>query len=166
VSAEPTAQKGRRARLGVLHRTAATVAYLTITTFLLATLTVEAFGTEADVRVVKRLIAAGLFLLVPAMATAGATGSRFGARSPLALAKLRRMKFVAANGVGILTPCAIALWRLSDVGRFDALFTAIQLLEVVAGLVNVTLMSLMIRDGMRLSGRLRTRPTSTEPRTS
>jgi hypothetical protein len=55
----------------------------------------------------------------------------------------------------VLLPSAVFLSRKAGAGEIDALFLAVQALELVAGLVNVTLLTLNARDGLRLSGRLR-----------
>ena len=62
-----------------------------------------------------------------------------------------------AAGLLVLVPCALVLNRWAAAGAFDAMFYAVQALELVAGAVNLTLMGLNIRDGLRISGRLRRR---------
>jgi hypothetical protein len=47
---------------------------------------------------------------------------------------------------------------MANAGRFDTLFYGVQGLELVAGAVNVVLLSLNMRDGLRLAGRLSARP--------
>ena len=67
------------------------------------------------------------------------------------------MKSTAHAPVGsIALLCIITFWGSSLVGsgQFAALFYAVQGIELVAGAVNITLMSLNMRDGLRLSGRL------------
>jgi hypothetical protein len=68
------------------------------------------------------------------------------------------MPFIAANGLLVLLPCAILLDRRAGAGGFDAVFYAVQGIELLAGAANLALMTLNVRDGLRLSGRLR--PTS------
>jgi hypothetical protein len=73
----------------------------------------------------------------------------------LAAGKLRRMKIIAANGLLVLVPSALFLnWRASA-GDFGAAYFAVQLIEFAAGGVNLALLGLNMRDGLRLSGRLR-----------
>jgi hypothetical protein len=72
--------------------------------------------------------------------------------------KKRRMQVVAADGLLVLLPSAVALASMANAGRFDALFYAVQGLELVAGAVNVVLYCLNMRDGLRLAGRLSARP--------
>ncbi|MEO7942653.1 MAG: hypothetical protein ABIR34_04550 [Marmoricola sp.] len=64
------------------------------------------------------------------------------------------MPFVAANGVLILVPAVIYLDRLASRGDFGTMFVTVQSIELIAGLVNLLLMSLNIRDGMQLAGHL------------
>ena len=69
-------------------------------------------------------------------------------------AKKRRMPFIAANGLLVLVPCAIVLNRWAAAGSFDSAFYLVQCIELVAGAVNLGLMALNARDGLRLAGRL------------
>ena len=63
------------------------------------------------------------------------------------------MPFIAGNGLLILAPVALYLDRLASRGEFGTLFYAVQAVELIAGAVNLTLMSLSLRDGLRLTGR-------------
>jgi hypothetical protein len=141
----------------IIHPVAGTVALLTISTFWLATVAVEVFGSPAAVSAVKTSIPWGFLLLVPALAaTAGSgfaiAGSRRG--GPIGT-KLRRMPWIAGNGLLVLIPSAIFLATKAAVLEFDNGFYAVQALELVAGAINITLLSLNMRDGLRMSGRLR-----------
>ena len=78
-------------------------------------------------------------------------------------AKARRMKVAAANGVLVLLPSAYVLASWSNAGRFDGAFFALQGLELVAGAVNITLLVLNLRDGLRLGGRLSPKPQAPAP---
>jgi hypothetical protein len=46
-------------------------------------------------------------------------------------------------------------------GRFDTTFYLLQGVELIAGAINIGLMGLNIRDGLRLSGRLRKKSSLT-----
>lgn len=70
-------------------------------------------------------------------------------------AKKKRMPFIAANGLLVMIPCAIFLNRWATAGTFDTTFYAVQTLELLVGAVNLTLMGLNIRDGVKMSGRFR-----------
>ena len=141
-----------------VHFIAGLLATLTIATFFLSTLVVEVLGSAEAVAAVKALIVMpGLFILVPAIAAAGGSGyvlskSRQGR---LVEIKQRRMPFIAANGLLVLMPCAIFLNRWASTATFDSTFYLVQSLELLAGAVNLTLMGLNIRDGLKMSGRFR-----------
>src|SRR5690606_1816222 len=108
-----TGRHGRRsAMLRKLHLTAAVLATLLIATFFASTVLVELFAAHAAVTRVKQLIATpGLWLLVPAIALTGATGFRLarGRGGRLVALELKRMPFIAGNGVLVLVPSALVL---------------------------------------------------------
>lgn len=141
------------------HLIVGLLATLAIATFFLSTVIAELVGSHEAVAIVKGLIVMpGLFILVPAIVATGWSGfylskSREGR---LVNAKKKRMPFIAANGLLILVPCAIFLNRWAALGMFDTIFYTVQALELLAGAVNLTLMGLNIRDGMRMSGWFRT----------
>ena len=128
-----------------------------ITTFFFSSIIVELIGNEEAVVMVKQMIVYGLFILVPAMIITGISGRAIvGARKGrLIKTKMRRMIFVAVNGLFILLPCAIVLNRLAASGTFDTTFYVLQSIELLAGAINIMLMGLNMRDGLLLSGRLR-----------
>ena len=141
-----------------IHRAASIVATLAIAFFFMSTVLVESFGSQDAVARLKALIVMpGLFILVPAIAATGGSGfllstSRGGR---LVDAKKRRMRIIGANGLLVLLPSAILLDRWAAAGAFDVGFYAVQAIELLAGAVNLVLMGMNIRDGMRMSGRLR-----------
>lgn len=141
-----------------IHLIAAVLATLTIATFFLSTVLVELFGSPEAVAGVKRLIVIpGLLLLVPAIAATGGSGFALSKsrRGVLVEAKKKRMSFIAGNGLLILIPCAIFLDLWASKGVFDIRFYLVQALELLAGGTNLVLMGLNMRDGLRLTGRLR-----------
>ena len=143
-----------------LHLVAGLLASLCIATFLLSTLLVELFGSHAAVAQLKSLVVTpGLWILIPAIVAAGASGALLSKsrQGRLAQSKKRRMPFIAANGLLVLLPSAIVLDRWASAGSFDAAFHAVQAVELVAGAINLVLMGLNVRDGLRLTGRLRQR---------
>ncbi len=146
-----------------VHLLAGIVAPLCIATFFLSTVVVELFGSHAAVAQLKSLIVTpGLWILIPAIAVAGGSGM-FLSRSRkgrLVETKKKRMPFIAANGLLVLVPCAIVLNRWASAGSFDSSFYLVQAIELIAGVVNLTLMGLNARDGLRIAGRLRMRPTA------
>ncbi|NIB38371.1 hypothetical protein HBA55_02170 [Pseudomaricurvus alkylphenolicus] len=140
-----------------LHAAAATLAFLMIFTFFSSTILVELFGSPDAVATVKQLIVWGMVILVPAMAITGITGNILGKtrRGPVIERKKKRMPFIAINGIAILMPCAFYLNGMAADGIFDSMFYGVQVLELVAGSINLTLMSRNLIDGLRLTGKLK-----------
>ncbi|MEJ2121276.1 MAG: hypothetical protein P8Z76_11330 [Alphaproteobacteria bacterium] len=136
-----------------VHLIAGVVGFLTILTFWIATAVSELIGSAQSVAAVKLAIPWGFLLLVPALALTGATGFRLAgaSRNPRVLRKKRRMPFIAGNGVLVLVPAALYLALLASRGDFGDVFYAVQAVELAAGALNITLMALNIRDGLRLA---------------
>ncbi|GHA35596.1 hypothetical protein GCM10007989_34470 [Devosia pacifica] len=137
----------------LIHPIAGMVAILTIATFWLSTIISEVSGSNASIVAVKSAIPWGFLLLVPALAAVGGSGfvwSR-GQQKGLVGAKLRRMPIIAANGILVLIPSALFLSSKAQAGEFDAAFYGVQALELVSGAINLTLLGLSMRDGLRLS---------------
>jgi len=135
-----------------IHAFAGGLALVTICIFWSATVTSELFGDASAVVAVKKGILMGMLVLIPAMAIAGASGFSLGKgwKSQAVERKKRRIKIIAANGVLVLVPSAVFLaWR-AGAGEFDAVFVAVQAIELIAGAVNITLLSLNMRDGLAL----------------
>ncbi len=141
----------------IIHPVAGVLALLTIATFWLSTAVAELFASHAVVTAVKTAIPWGFLLLIPAPAAAGGSGFALakGRRAGLVGAKLKRMPFIAANGILVLIPSALFLASKARAAEFDAAFYAVQALELAAGAVNITLLGLNVRDGLKLKGRFR-----------
>jgi hypothetical protein len=94
------------------------------------------------------------------MALAGMSGFRLGKtwRGPVVAQKRKRMPMIAANGIVVLIPAALYLASKAQAGQFDTSFYIVQVIELIAGAVNITLLGLNMRDGLRLSGKLRRAP--------
>jgi hypothetical protein len=145
--------------LRTVHLLAGLLATLTIATFFISTLLVELFGGHAAIAGIKHLIVfPGLFILVPSIALTGGTGFALSKtrQGRLVEAKMKRMPFIAANGLLVLLPAAIFLNLWAGQGAFDGRFYLVQAAELLAGATNLLLMGLNMRDGLRLTGRLRT----------
>ena len=138
----------------IVHPIAGALALMTIACFWLSTAASELFASRATIVAVKTAIPWGFLILIPAFAAAGGTGLALakGRRRGLIGAKLKRMPFVAANGLFILIPCALFLAAKARAGAFDASFDAVQALELLAGPVNIALLALNMRDGLKLAG--------------
>jgi hypothetical protein len=143
-----------------IHSVAGAVALLTIATFWLSTALSELFASAAIVAAVKTAIPWGFLVLILALAAAGGSGLSLakGRRAGLIGAKLRRMPFIAANGILVLVPAALFLAAKARMGEFDTAFYAVQAVELAAGAVNVALLSLNVRDGLRMRPQSRQRP--------
>lgn len=146
-----------RSLLVRVHAFSGAMGLLIILTFFLSTVIVEIGGEEAAIQAVKRAIAWALLLLVPTMAAAGISGARLSSQSqaPIIQRKKRRMAIIAANGILVLVPCALVLHWLASIGNFGVAFYVVQAVELIAGPVNIVLMGLNVRDGMKLTGRLK-----------
>ena len=137
----------------IIHPLAGPLALLTITTFWLSTAISELFLSEAAVVAVKTTIPWGFLLLIPALAATGGSGFFLarGQREGLVGAKLKRMPFIAANGLLILMPAVLFLASKARAGEFDTTFYVVQAVELIAGALNITLLGLGMRDGMKLT---------------
>jgi hypothetical protein len=139
-----------------IHGVAALVAYAMIALFWGSTVVSELLLSDAAVVWVKGAIRVGLLWLVPALAVTGTTGFLLarGRGGQLIRAKKTRMPFIGLNGLLVLVPSALFLAGKAEVARFDGAFYAVQAVELVGGAINLALMTLSVRDGLRMSGRL------------
>lgn len=140
-----------------VHAVAGGIGFLMILLFWTSTVTSELFASHETVAAVKALILKGMFILIPAMAIAGGSGMAMGRKRKDALtrAKKKRMPLVAANGLIVLVPAAWFLAGKAAAGEFDGTFYSVQAVELVAGAANLTMMGLNIRDGLRMTGKIR-----------
>ena len=143
-----------------IHPLAGTLALLTIATFWLSTALAELFASETTVTIVKTTIPWGFLVLIPALMAAGGTGFALAGKRRGAIidTKIRRMPLIAANGILILIPSALFLASKASAGEFDTGFYVAQALELAAGAANIALLSLNMRDGLKMKGRLRRKP--------
>ena len=142
----------------IVHLVGALVATLCILVFFTSTVLVEFFGSTEAIATVKELIVfPGLFILVPAIAATGATGFALGKerKGKLVQRKLKKMPIIGLNGILVLVPSAIYLNMLASSGAFDTTFYIVQGVELVAGIVNLTLMGMNMKDGLKMSSKLR-----------
>jgi len=141
-----------------IHAIAGVVAMLMISLFMVSTVYSELFTGHDQIATVKSLIVVpGLFILIPCLMAVGGSGFNLakGRGGRLVAVKKKRMPFIAMNGILVLIPCAIVLNQWAAQGRFDGLFYTLQTVEILAGAINLSLMSLNLKDGLKLSGRLR-----------
>lgn len=138
-----------------VHAGAASLALLFIATFWTSTVVAELFLSITAVTLVKQGIAYALLGFIPVIAITGASGFSMGGKStyPPIVAKRRRMAFIAGIGLLVLVPAAIFLSVRAQAGSFDSIFYSVQVLELGAGAVNLVLIGLNFRDGLRLRHR-------------
>jgi hypothetical protein len=148
-----------------IHPFAGALALLTILTFWMATVFSEAFGEIATVIAVKTSIPWGFLVLIPVLAATGGSGFALARERSGVLVerKRRRMAFIAANGVLILVPSAFFLSFKAHAGELDGTFLAVQALELIAGAVNILLLGLNLRDGLRMRSIRRDPPLAARP---
>lgn len=146
----------------IVHPIAGAIAILMIAIFWLSTAFSELLGSPEVVGAVKTTIPWGFLLLIPALAATGGSGFVLskGRRPKLITTKIRRTIISAANGASVLVPCAMFLAFKARADEFDAAFYGVQAIELIAGAVNITLLGLNMRDGFKMKGRLRRRPSS------
>jgi hypothetical protein len=145
-----------------IHAIAGLLAFSLVATFWIASVASELFGSTASIVLVKTTIPWGFLILVPAIAATGGSGFTLARRRSGAGVgtKLRRMPIIAANGLVVLIPSALYLAAKADASDFDAGFYLVQALELIAGAINLALLGLNIRDGLRLSGKRQPRRLS------
>lgn len=143
----------------IIHAIAGTTAMLIIAGFWTSTLVSEVFLDYAAVAAVKHAIVYGLFLLVPFMAATGGSGFSLGRtrKGWLLDQKKKRMAIIGTNGLLVMIPAAIFLNSKAAAGEFDALFYAVQVVELIVGVVQLILMGMNFRDGLKLADKLRSR---------
>jgi hypothetical protein len=139
------------------HAIAGLLSFACIAGFWSSTLVSELALSDAVVVAVKAGIVYAFALFIPLMILTGSTGFALGGtgRHSQLLAKRHRMPLIALNGLLILVPSALFLNIKAGAGDFDHWFYGVQVVELLVGAANLFLMGLNIRDGMRLTGRLR-----------
>lgn len=139
-----------------IHAAAGGIAFLTILTFWTSTVFTELFTSYETVALAKGWILKGMFVLIPAMIIVGGSGMSLGAKrqDELTLRKKKRMPIIAMTGLLVLVPAAFYLEMKASGGAFDTWFYMVQAVELIAGASNLTLMSLNIRDGLTMTGKI------------
>lgn len=141
----------------LFHAAAAAVSMLTILSFWMSTAISELFLSYEAVATVKQAILYGMLVLIPAMMATGGSGFALASEHAGRLidGKKRRMLIIALNGLVVMVPAAFFLFHKASAGEFDTLFYVMQAVELFVGVVQIFLMSLNFRDGLKLAGRLR-----------
>ncbi|MGO8893824.1 MAG: hypothetical protein ACLP8X_06820 [Streptosporangiaceae bacterium] len=142
-----------RSSLVRTHLAAAAGALALIATFLVSSAVTELIGTAGDVHIVRQWIVFGLPVLIGCLATAALSGRRLARNSRAAVIrrKERRMRIIAAAGIVVLVPCALILDDLTASASAGGVVTALEIAEILAGSLNLTLLVLNFRDGRGLT---------------
>lgn len=138
-----------------VHRGASFLAFALLVLFWTSTILSEWKGELSWIRRVKTFILSAIPILVIAMAVAGITGSKLApkAKKGVLATKRLRLQIMAGNGVLVLIPSAVALWWMISQSEPSSSFYSVQAIELIAGALNLTLLGLNIRDGLRLRRR-------------
>ncbi len=139
-----------------LHAIAGVLGFFCVLTFVTSTVLSELLGSPETVASVKGSIFWGMFLLLPALVFAGATGmSLLGKRTDtLALAKQKRGPIAFMTGLFVLLPSAWFLSSRSSDGTLDTFFYGVQAVELAGSAVCLVMIGMNIRDGLALRGRI------------
>lgn len=107
-------------------------------------------------RVKAFIVFPGMFILIPSIIFTGVSGFIMSENnnSRLIKGKKRLMPVIALNGLLILVPSAIFLDIKASSDSFDFIFYTVQAVEIIAGGLNLALVSINFKKGLRLSGRL------------
>ena len=138
-----------------IHPIAGVAGFLGILAFVMSTVFSELFGSYETIATVKQIIFWGMFVLLLALAGAGASGmSLLGKRTePMALTKQQRGPIAFMTSLFVLVPCAFFLSRWASANSFDGWFYGVQALELVASGLVIVMIGLNIRDGLSLRGK-------------
>jgi nucleoside-diphosphate-sugar epimerase len=96
----------------------------------------------ALVRTVKHTISAALWILIPSLAATALSGEVLARRrgAPLVRAKRLRARAAMLNGLLVLLPTVLSLEKIVDTHGLVLQFFALQVLELLAGAANLTLL--------------------------
>ena len=141
----------------IIHAIAGALAMLIVAAFWTSTLVSELFMGQEAVKIVKHAIAYyGLIPLLVLMAGTGGSGfvRAQGRKGRIVEEKKKRMPKIGANGLLVMIPCALFLNSKAATDELDTMFYAVQAVELIVGLLQLTLLGRSFRDGLKLAGRL------------
>lgn len=144
----------KRKTLVQLHIIATIIAALTISTFFTISIYAEIDGDLEVIKQVKSFIVMAMPIMVVAMPILNITGNKLSGKSqnPTILLKKKRMKWVMLNGICLLT-LAILLYYISHFQTINTTFFVLQIVELILGFTNLTLILLNAKSGFQLSGK-------------
>ena len=136
--------------LFTLQRIAEILAISTILIFFLTSLYAEVTGNPNTILSVKTFIIFAIPLMLIFMPTIAITGKKMIklSDSQLLKNKANRIKWIALNGIGLMI-LAVVLYLRAKNHQIDATM-ALQLMEFCFGIINISILSLMIRDSFRI----------------
>ena len=139
-----------------IHAGAGLLSLLLILSFWVMTLVSWVIYDPIFMHLVKDAIIMVFFALIPVLMITGISGFWLAREKPgqLVNVKMRRMRLIALNGIFILFPSALYLANYPYAGLEDLDYMLISLLELAVGLMNIVLLVLNLRDGLKLTGRL------------
>lgn len=139
-----------------VHAVAGVLGFLVVLAFWISTALSELLGSHATVAVVKSSTFKGMFVLLPALLVAGASGvSLLGKRTdPLALSKQKRGPIAFMTGLFVLLPSSYFLWSWASADSFDGWFYGLEAVWLAGSTVCLVMIGLNIRDGLALRGRI------------
>ena len=138
----------------LIHGFAATIAIFTVISFWVSTIISELFLDYQAVKMVKQAIVYyGLPIMVLAMMVTAASGFMLskGTNYQPILTKKKRMPLIIVNGLFILLPLAIYLNYKATNDMFDGWFVGLQLLELVVGAIQFSLLMKNFKEGIKLT---------------
>ena len=137
--------------LFTLQRIAEILAISTILIFFLTSLYAEVTGNPNTILSVKTFIIFAIPLMLIFMPTIAITGKKMIklSDSQLLKNKANRIKWIALNGIGLMI-LAVVLYLRAKNHQIDATFMVLQLMEFCFGIINISILSLMIRDSFRI----------------
>lgn len=144
----------KRIKIVRIHIFATIIAMLTISSFFSFSLIAELMGDHLFIQRVKTVILYALPILIISMPMLAVSGKKLAGNSknPLITKKMKRMKFIAFNGF-ILISLAIYLYYHTNYKVIDNTFLYFQIAELLFGAINLSLMGMNVKDGLKLSGR-------------
>ena len=142
----------------IVHLSASLIVLTCLVSSMLASLVVEHLGNAHSLAWLKDVIVfPGLVILITA--SVAMSGSGFvlasGRHARLIEKKKKRMMMIAAIAIGVLLPSALVLRDWATAGSFGLAYHVLQSGEYLAGGLALFLICQNIRDGLRLSGRMR-----------
>lgn len=137
------------------HLLATLIAVVLISTFFISSLVAEIINDHQFIKVVKLCILYALPLMVIIMPILAISGNKLAgaSQSPLIKQKKGRMKLIMINGLLLIT-LALFLYFQSHFREINTTFLIGQMAELLLGMLNLILIGVNIRAGLKLSGKV------------